>query len=83
MMHFVHTWNKEVEVALQGTYSLQKLNQKFDKAKEQVRFLTSVIREQEEELCIAKERNVKLEQGQRWMQRNAEEEDEKNLGTRF
>ena len=39
MMHFVHTWNREVETALEGTYSLQRLTQKFEKAKEQVRCL--------------------------------------------
>ena len=86
MMHFVHTWNQQIETALDGTFSLQRITEKLEKTKEQVKFLTGVIREQEEELGEVKERNVTLERGSAWILKNQnnenyDEEDEGKLHT--
>ena len=45
-----------------------------------MRYLTQVIKEQEEEIYLAKQRNLKLEQGQLWIQRKAEDEARQSQG---
>lgn len=67
MMHFIHVWNKDVEVALNGNYNMNKVNLRFEKYKQTIEFLTQTIREQEKELSDVNKRNVLLENGKDWL----------------
>ena len=72
-MHFVHNWNKDVETALSETFHSKKIVEKLQKGKENVKFLTNIIKEQEEENFLLKKRNEGLEKGKLWIDRNLEE----------
>jgi hypothetical protein len=46
MMHFIHTWNKDVEEALNGNFNMRTVNLKFEKYKDTIKYLKETITEQ-------------------------------------